>query len=266
MVSKEQNSYHVKAALFLYVLQLFTKCIEDHMRVHETCFFISHIADPSLHNITWTKVSNEVMSGMSYLERIPTFIEQYLFILTNSASLSTFWNECGICFFVVWYVEMLQSNSLSLDNFFCSSGKCFGRRHCGFVPGLFSALSLGTQSSHFSLPILSFSLFHPPVFLISRLPFPLNKWRNAGAYFLNLGRGEVPVWLTGKRAGKAKSLAVGSPDSVSSIAAGKPKNKNNTGRFYWNEFFLHCVPAFISLGLYSISSVSYFSHYLLSPF
>lgn len=98
--------------------------------------------------------------------------------------------------FVVWDVEMLQSNSLALDNFFCSSGKCFGRRRCGFFSMACFQLFLWGLSVHFSFPplisfILSFSLFHPPVFLISRLPFPLNKLRNAGTYFLNLGLGEV---------------------------------------------------------------------------
>lgn len=91
------------------------------------------------------------------------------------------------------------SNSLTLNlkgffgGVFCGSRECFAQ--CGFVSGLSSALSLGTQSSHFSFPplispIISFPLFQPSVFLISRLPFPLDKWRNAGAYFLNLGWGE----------------------------------------------------------------------------
>lgn len=60
--------------------------------------------------------------------------------------------------------------------FFCSSGKSFGCRHRGSV--LFSALTS---------PIAPLS----PTLMSSSLAgyiFPLNKWRNAGAYFVNLER------------------------------------------------------------------------------
>lgn len=94
-------------------------------------------------------------------------------------------------------------------------------------------------------PIIPLSPFHPSVFLISRLAFPLNKWRNAGAYFLNLGRGEVPgehqcdwqgsvlEWL--RRSLLASESRCWQPRRGLQYRAGKPKNKNNTGSIFWND-------------------------------
>lgn len=173
------------------------------------------------------------------------------------------------------------SNSLTLNlkgffgGGFCGSRECFAQ--CGFVSGLSSALSLGTQSSHFSFPplispIISFPLFQPSVFLISRLPFPLDKWRNAGAYFLNLGWGEhlcdwqgsVLERLSGSLF--ASESCCWQPRLCLQYRAGKPKIKNNTGRFYWNEYFFSAHGVSFSLSSLSVFvstaylPVSYFFH------
>lgn len=61
------------------------------------------------------------------------------------------------------------------------------------------------------------------------------------------------MWLTGKRAGKAQRFSVcfGLSLLAAQYRAGKPKIKNNTGRFYWNEYLLQAWRFFLTF----ISSV-----------
>ncbi len=178
-------------------------------------------------------------------------------------ALSTFWNLCETCF--LWYNvwKCPSPISVALNLFLCRSGKCFGRRHCGFASGLLSALSLGTQGSHFSFRplislILSFSF--PPSLCLPHYPatFSLNKFRNAGAYFLNLERAGVPVeerhdwqgsvleWLRGSLFASESRFCL--PRFGLQYRAGKPKHKNNTGV---NISFAHI--AFLSLSHLSLS-------------
>lgn len=180
------------------------------------------------------------------------------------------WNLFFVCFFVVWYVDMLQYNPLALNHFLCSSRKRFGCQQGGFDSGLFSAFSFGMQTSHFSSlplirPILSFSFIHPSVIPISRLPFPLNKWRNAGAYFLNLVQGQVPTkqrcdwqgsvleWLRGSLF--AAESRCWQPRLGLQCRPGKPKNKNNTCRTFSLEWVVLLRTWRFFLPLISVSAV-----------
>lgn len=71
------------------------------------------------------------------------------------------------------HAEKLRSNSLALS----------------LVSWIFISSLLG----QIVFLVMSFSRVHAPVFLISWLPSPPSKRRNAGACFPNLGRREVPV-------------------------------------------------------------------------
>lgn len=118
-------------------------------------------------------------------------------------------------------MEILQSNSPALNNFFCSSGKCFGGRQCGFVSlacfqlCLWGHKALTFLSHHSSLSFCSFLSFSPILLSPSSVGYlflPQNKWRNAAVYFHNLGWGEgscrTSVWLTGEHAGNAQRFSV----------------------------------------------------------
>lgn len=119
--------------------------------------------------------------------------------------LKCLWN----LFFMVWLCEQ-NPCPLAWNDFICSSENILDANTVGWTL-LWGSKPLTSPPCHLYVPSFAFSFIRPSVFHISRLPFSLNKWRNACAYFLNLVQGhshQAMVWLTGKRAGMAQRFSV----------------------------------------------------------
>lgn len=144
------------------VLHKMDRIISDHRTVSETCVILRN------HHYTTLQGQKEVFVKFTSFTNICAF--STYFILNKSVCEIHVSSSVGITLCLPahsgTYVKPVFCGT-ALNHFLCSSGKRFGRR--GFVSGLFSAPSLGTQSSHFSFPplispILSF--FSPPPFCL----------------------------------------------------------------------------------------------------
>lgn len=174
-------------------------------------------------------------------------------------------------------MEILGSNSPTLNNFFCSSGKCFGGWRCGFVSlACFQLCLWGHKALTFPSPtnlspsvLLSLSQSYAPVSLISQIPFSPKQLEEC-RYFLNLRWGEgscrASVWLTGKHAGNTQRFSVCL--GLLLLAAQTEPEKQRTRAqdvffflIYWTECFLDSM----SLSVHQLS-LSLLSHCLISSY